>query len=200
MSNPYEAPTGKDPRDLNKPLPPAQPPGLVSQVRVVAILMMIQGVFELLFAIYLGVFGLFFGGMMGQMMREDPNFQRGGGPPPEFVEAMMTYMPVAMGVGGLLAGILHCYAGYRNFQFSSRTLGIVALVSGLLTISTFYCCPTAFALFIYGLIIYMNDQVAKAFEMTAEGYPPDAILATFSRYRYEQEMSATNEDKGPGKP
>ena len=187
MSNPYEASSGGDPHTLNKPLPAAQLPGMVGHIRIVAILMMIQGVLELLMAVYYVCFGIFFGEAFSQAVIEN---QQGGNPPPrEFVTTMMTVTVFVLGACGLIPGVLHCYAGYRNFLFSNRTLGMIALAGGIVSLGTIYCCPTSMALLIYGCIVYQNQQVGKAFALTAEGYPPDAILTTFSRYRYEQEMN-----------
>lgn len=187
MSNPYES--HFEPRALpaNKPLPQQQPPGLVGHVRVVAILMIVQGILELLIAIYYVVFGIFFGSAFSEAMLQDPNFQQGQGPPPELMSGIMTATPIVMGFFGLAVGVLHVYAGYRNFLFRNRTLGIIALVGGLASIMTVYCCPTSFLLFIYGAIVFVNDSVSRAFAMAGEGYPTDAILFAFSGYRNDEE-------------
>ena len=185
MSNPYEATPDQQLVASPKALPPRQPPGLVGHIRVVAILMLVQGVLELLMAIYYVIFGILFGGMFGEAMMEHPDFQRGQAPPPEFMSAIMMGVPIVMGLVGFVVGVLHVYAGYRNFLFQNRTLGIIALVGGLASIMTIYCCPTSFMLFIYGAIVYLNESVAKAFAMAAQGYPADAILFTFSRQQHE---------------
>lgn len=190
MSNPYEATAAPTPLGTNKPLPPPEPPGLVGHVRIVAILMLVQGVLELLMAVYYVVFGLFFGASFSEAMLENPNFRQGQGPPPEVMSSIMTATPIVMGFFGFVVGVLHVYAGYRNFLFQNRTLGIIALVGGMASIMTVYCCPTSFVLFIYGAIVYMNDSVARAFAMSSEGYPADAILFTFSGYRYQDEEKA----------
>lgn len=187
MSNPYEAPNDQVPQATTKPLPPPQPPGLVGHVRIVAILMIVQGVLELLLAIYFIVFGLFFGSTFGDAMMRDPNFRQGQGPPPELMSAIMTATPIVMGAVGFVVGVLHVYAGFRNFLFQNRMLGIIALVGGMASIGTVYCCPTSFMLFIYGAIVYMNASVTRAFDMAVEGYPSDAILFTFSGYRHTEE-------------
>jgi len=187
MSNPYEAPSEQQPSASTKPLPPPQPPGLVGHIRIVAVLMIVQGVLELLIALYLLVFGVFFGATFGEAMMESPDFRQAQGPPPELMSGIMTATPIVMGCFGFAVGVLHLYAGYRNFLIQNRTLGIIALVGGLASIMTIYCCPTSFLLFIYGAIVYMNDSVVKAFAMSSNGYPADAILFTFSGYRHGEE-------------
>jgi len=42
-----------------------------------------------------------------------------------------------------------------------------------------YCAPTSIALFVYGLIVYLNSDVATAFEMAEQGVSPKEIKATF---------------------
>jgi hypothetical protein len=190
MSNPYEAPIDYAPQATTKPLPPRELPGLVGHVRIVAILMIVQGVLELLMAIYFIVFGFFFGATLGEAMMKDPNFRQGQGPPPELMSAIMTATPIVMGSVGFIVGVLHIYAGFRNFLFQNRMLGIIALVGGMASIGTVYCCPTSFMLFIYGAIVYMNPSVVRAFGMAAEGYPSDAILFTFSGFRRAEEEQA----------
>ncbi|MBP89010.1 MAG: hypothetical protein CMJ64_20235 [Planctomycetaceae bacterium] len=184
MSNPYADP---QPTAPSKPLPPPQPPGLVGHVRIVAVLMLVQGVLELLMAIYYAVFGIFFGSTLGEAMMENSGMRQAQGPPPELMSAIMTATPIVMGFFGFIVGVLHVYAGYRNFLFQNRRLGIIALVGGMASIMTLYCCPTSFLLFIYGAIVYMNDSVVTAFAMTSEGYPPDAILVTFTGYRNNEQ-------------
>jgi hypothetical protein len=137
-------------------------------------------------ALYYIFLGIFFGATFGEAMMENSNFRQGQGPPPEVVSAIMTATPIVMGFFGFVVGVPHVYAGYRNFLFQNRTLGIIALVGGLASILTVYCCPTSFLLFVYGAIVYMNESVARAFAMGREGYPADAILYTFSGHRYNE--------------
>ena len=50
-----------------------------------------------------------------------------------------------MAAVALVASVLHLVAGVRNYRFRGRTLGIVALACGMLTVLTCYCLPTAVA-------------------------------------------------------
>jgi len=83
-------------------------------------------------------------------------------------------------MGGALvaAGGLNIVAGVKNLKYRSRTLGIAALAIGGLGMFTCYCAPTAIGLLIYGLIIYLNEDVRRAFEMGEQGASPDQIKNT----------------------
>ena len=95
----------------------------------------------------------------------------------------MPVIYIAMGSPVLLGGILRIYAGYQNYQYRSRTLGIVSLVLGMTSVLSCYCAPTAIAVLVYGLIIYLNPAVMAAFEMGRQGKSGDEILTAFTSYR-----------------
>src|SRR5262249_5688450 len=84
---------------------------------------------------------------------------------------------VILGLATLAAGVLKIVAGVMNLKFRGRVLGFVAFGSGIATMFTCYCTPTALALGIYGLIVYLNRQAAQAFALGAQGMSPDEILA-----------------------
>lgn len=155
---------------------------MVGHVRIIAILLIVQGVLELLVSLYYCAFGLFIGPSLTNAMMENSQMQPGGGPPREFMSTVMTATWIVMAACGLVPGVLHCWAGFRNFMFRGRTLGIIALISSVVSMGTVYCCPTSVALLIYGLIVYLNGYVARAFDLANAGRRPEEILA----YRYEQ--------------
>jgi hypothetical protein len=99
---------------------------------------------------------------------------------------VVSWIYGGLGVVIGIIGLLNIIAGYRNFKFKGRVLGIVSLVAGLGTIFTCYCAPTSLALTIYGLIVYLNAPVAAAFRMGEEGYSGDEIAMTFSPLRQGQ--------------
>jgi hypothetical protein len=91
-------------------------------------------------------------------------------------------MPVVYGgmaAVALVSSVLHVTAGLRNYCFRGRTLGIVALACGMLTVLTCYCFPTAAALGVYGLIVYLNPEVSEAFRMGEAGRDSAEIVAAF---------------------
>lgn len=183
MTNPYASPSfnQNESPESNRQWDTV-PSGLVSQVRVVAILNAVQGGLELMM-------GLFLIGMAAvipmMMMSEDfrpPNAGKQGADP-ESMFWFMLALYIGMGAGGLLAGILRLVATFKNFRYRSRTLGIVSLTVGMLSVSTCYCMPTGLAILIYGLIVFLNPSVRMAFEMAEQGEPVDKILYEFSSYR-----------------
>ncbi|MGH9847157.1 MAG: hypothetical protein ACREEM_51330 [Blastocatellia bacterium] len=155
----YSSPSGY-------PLPPRKL-GPVKQVPTVAILMIVQGSLECLLGLPILVVGPF--AMLGQLDRRAAN------PPPEFMGVIF----VGLGLLLLAAAGLHIYAGVKNYKYRNRTLGIVALSVGALSIFTCYCAPTAIGLLIYGLVVYLNEDVRRAFEIGEKGATPDAILRAF---------------------
>ena len=124
MDNPYQSPEpsreGSNAGARFTP-PERRSTWAVGHVRVVAILMIVQGTLEILMGIGLCAIGLLFPWMMIQMGEAD-QFGPPGGPD---ADAMFWFMTVAyggMGVVDLLAGALHAFAGIRNFQFRGRSL------------------------------------------------------------------------------
>jgi hypothetical protein len=140
--------------------------GLVGHVPIVAILLLVQGGLELLF----GLFCLAYCGLAFVL-------------PPEAmagldVSVVAIFMGV-FGVMGLLCGSLRIAAGLANWNYRRRLLGITALGVGLVSMFTFYCAPTAIALGIYGLIVYVNESVIAAFELGSQGRSKAEIQAAF---------------------
>jgi hypothetical protein len=86
---------------------------------------------------------------------------------------------LVVGTPGIVCGALRIAAGFFNWSYRRRTLGMTALGVGLATIITGYCAPTAIALAIYGLIVYLNESVMAAFELGAQGRTKAEIQAAF---------------------
>ena len=96
---------------------------------------------------------------------------------------VMTIISVVAGLLGLVCAILNIVAGIRNLNFRSRTLGLVALFSNIPGLVVIHCWYFTVGMAIYGLIVYFDRNVVRAFEMAAEGVPPEEILETFSTRR-----------------
>ncbi len=194
MSNPYETPMDIEPsQGKNAEIPPAQQPGMVGQIRIVSILMMVQGSLDLLAGFGLIAMGVFTGVLMKDTFAQNPQLQQGDGPSPEVMANIMLFGYGGIGVVVLIIALLNLYAGYRNWQYKSRTLGIVALFTGLGTIFTCYCAPTSLALCIYGMIVYLNSSSTLAFRMGEDGFSGDQIAITFSPLRQQQQFQPPNE-------
>ena len=173
MSNPYQSPELLPEGDDDQPLPGGG--AMVRQVQIVAILMFVQAGLE-------AFMGLLFCGMapfMYFMFQQMEEFQR----EPEMVT--FTWGPtgyyIFAGVSCLTAAVIKTVAGIINLKYRGRVLGIVALISGFMSFPTFYCAPTAIALMIYGLIVYLNSHVALAFRMGKQGYTSRQIQGAFER-------------------
>jgi hypothetical protein len=150
---------------------------MVPQVQVVSILMIVNGALSALMGLLFSALGPF----MFVVMNAD---KRGG--PPANERAILEIVSIVYLVLGLLvltAGLLNVIAGIRALHFRGRALAIVALFFNLVPVFTVYCAPTSLGVMIYGLIVFFNADVARAFRMAAEGVPPEEIRARFSGYR-----------------
>ena len=166
MENPYQSPAPADPS-----------PGLssmVRQVRIVAILMFVQAGFEI-------VMGLYLCAVVPIIMIAMSSMPQGGGqarpgpPTPAATGWIMAAIYVGLGSLSLIAGGLRIYAGVKNLKYRGRTVGIVAVAFGLITSITGCCAPSSIALAIYGLIVYLNGDVAAAFRLGEQGHSVDEI-------------------------
>jgi hypothetical protein len=148
------------------------------QVKVVAILMIVQGAMECLY----GLMFVAMGPVMLAIIANDPG--TGSPPPPAWIAGIY---PV-LGLPALVAGALKIWAGILNLKLRGRTLGIVGLFSGLLTIMScaIYCFPTSLALMIYGLIVYFDSDTARAFTIAEDRVPPDEALQRVDREREDR--------------
>jgi hypothetical protein len=184
MENPYQSPESPPNFagvDFGSPFADHIPSGKASQVPVVAVLMMVQGGFELLYAAFMLAMAVVMPLVMSGVPQNQPGAPQGPGP------AVMGWtiggVYLVMGGAMLLFGLLKLVAGFRNYRYRNRTLGIVALVSGLATVAGCYCLPTATMLLIYGLIVYLDPQTAYAFRLGDQGQSPELIKALLDRYR-----------------
>ncbi|HEX7376833.1 MAG TPA: hypothetical protein VF278_06960 [Pirellulales bacterium] len=157
MENPYQAPQSIGAQS------PASRGGFARQVPIVAILFTVQGGLEILMG---GMF--FFLGLMTAIYARQEGVNSG---------LAMSGVYSAMGLAGFAVGVLHAVAGWRNYSYHNRWLGISASIARLGSLFTCYCFPTAFALMIYGLIVYLNSQTARAFELGTQGLPREQIAS-----------------------
>jgi len=162
-----DVPAGVDPRLYRNA-------GRVRQVRPVAICLIIHGILIALIGAGL-TFAAIFLANMGPEMFSDAEVN------PSIFQGAITWGYGIVGGGMLLLGLLSIFAGIRNLSFRSRTLGIVALSAGVVTSLGVWCAPTAIGLAIWGLIVYLDPSVERAFELTSKGTKPKEILAMVRR-------------------
>ena len=165
--NPYEAP--KYTEELAAP-PSTLSLAFVSQQRVVAILLIIHGVMLIGMGIFLLGMAIFLPAQVAANMRQQ------GGPKLPNAEEILLVLYGGMALCGIIPGILQIYAGAMNFVLKKPTLGMVALGCGMLSVGTCYCIPSALALLVYGLVIYTNESVRRAFELAKQGKTFDEII------------------------
>jgi hypothetical protein len=109
--NPYQTPDFKD-------LPPGYgygyaPPGglsaaILTQQRVISILMIVQGTLSLLTGIFLGVVAAIFPAMVAADMK------RQGGPQFAEMQTMLLVTYGAMAACGIVPGLIQIFAGIQN--------------------------------------------------------------------------------------
>ena len=172
QQNPYNA-------HSERPQRPGATGTFVPQVRIVAILMMIQGAFETMFGIYLLVMGFVMPNVMDAQMQAQQN-QMPADQQEVFNTFFVGYFFVAGGAS-LLIGILRLVGGIMGIQYRGRGLGLASHFAGLLMLVTCYCFPTSLALGVYGCIVYFNSDVVQAFRMRQSGRSTQEIFTHFGR-------------------
>ncbi len=173
--NPYAATAPQASLDPNA-MPSSS--GMVNQVMVVGILQIVFGAMELLMAGLLIFYAVLFAFVM-------PNIENRGGdaPPPE----VLFWGSIGLAVGGglvLCFSILRIVTGIYSFWFKHRTLMLISLIGGMITIFTCYCGPFSLGVGIYGLIVMLDPSVRQAYRLSAEGVPAEEIKARFARARF----------------
>ncbi len=150
---------------------------LVRQVPGVGSLMIFQGALEGLFALPWLLFGAiflaFFSKITGSATEGRPHDL------PWFFWLILSF-PLLPGLLLLLAGALKIWAGILNRKYRGRVLGMVALVSAILMLAPLGCtwlaAPTSIALLVYGMVVYLNQEVRAAFRLGHQGYTADQIM------------------------
>lgn len=154
--------------------------GLVRQVPVFATLLMVQGALVTLVGISLIAVAFVTPEMMSQAMRDAMREQpQADAQLMRDMEQQMNKVIIvvcgSMGIALLATGGISLYAGVRNLNYRSRTLGIVAVVLGFLASLTIWCAPTSIALGIYGLVVLLNSDVVLAFQLREQGCTIDQV-------------------------
>lgn len=143
--------------------------GRVRQVRPVAICLIIHGVLIAIVGSGLTFAAVFLASSGAEFFSDDAGLSAMQGP--------MIWGYGIIGSGVLLLGLVSIYAGIRNWSFRDRTLGIIALSTGVITAMGVWCAPTAIGLAIWGLIVFLDPSVKRAFELAREGTKPKDLLA-----------------------
>lgn len=143
--------------------------GKAKYVPWVAILLGVHGV--LMFLAGFGVIGvmIFVAPQMEMQIEKQQEQQRQQNPNApqmgkEALTTMLYTMYGAMSAVLFLIGIVNIYAGFRNFGYHNRTLGIVSMVLNMGSILFCWRLPLSVGLLIFGMIIYLSPEAVQAFE------------------------------------
>lgn len=153
-----------------------KPETLVKHIPAVGILLIVQGAMEILASLFVLLYGLLYGALATVPLLDE---KMAGEPGSEGMALVFGGAGVIFTLGAIAVFALGCLkvvAGFFNHRYRKRTLGLVALGSGFISIVTCYCAPTAVALAIYGLVVYLNEQSIEAFAMGESGMSSDDIL------------------------
>jgi hypothetical protein len=166
------------------PMPPNQTRGMVNQAAVVGVLMAVQGAMNCV----AGLISAFYAALMPLTMQllqrqaAQQAGQNGGNAPVPMPENIGWYFAIG---GTLVAvvliglGVLLIYTGFSVARYQRRTLAMIALGSGLITLFTCYCFPTSLALAVYGMIFLLNQPVSLAFDLRSQGHSAPEIQRAF---------------------
>ena len=139
-------------------------PSTVQQVRVSSSLQIMVGALELLAAAYLLV-------MAGVFAVENFGLNRQA----DF-SILIEYTAVSFGGFTIfIVAVLRIWSGIAGFKFKRRKMAIFASVLGMTSALTMYCSVFSIGMLIYGLIIYFDRNVKRAYEMAEQGMTPDQI-------------------------
>ena len=145
-------------------------PSTVQQVRVSSSLQIMVGGLELLPAAYL----LVLAGIVGSSFFKTNELPAGLGNRP--IQIFFTYAAFLFGGSTIfIVAVLRIWSGIAGFKFKRRKMSIFASVLGITSALTGVCSIFSIGMLIYGLIIYLNRDVRRAYEMAEQGMTPDQI-------------------------
>ena len=146
---------------------------MVSQVPIIGILMIVNGVLCILYGIVQMAMGPFMQSifaMQGAQMPPEAKVQM------QQMQQMMGWMVwvyIALGTLNAVAGLINIVGGIPAMRYRSRTFVIVALFTNVLTFASCYCLPTSLGLMIWGLIVMFQKDATEAFKMGTAGASVD---------------------------
>ena len=138
-------------------------PSTVQQVRVSSSLQIMVGALELLAAAYLLV-------IVGVIAVESVLIRQAD------FRILIEFTAVSFGGFTIfIVAVLRIWSGIAGFKFKRRKMSIFASVLGITSALTGVCSIFSIGMLIYGLIIYLNRDVRRAYEMAEQGMTPDQI-------------------------
>lgn len=160
-SNPYAAPS--EPASYVPPMQMGED-GFVKQILIVGIFMIVEGVLETIYGVFVTGFAFVF----PTVIANDPKMKEAFDPNMPFrPEQLLFWTYLVMGGCALLPGIVRTIAGILVLQRKGRGFAIAANILGFLTLFTCYCIPTGLAASVYSLVILLQGSVGRAFAQRA---------------------------------
>lgn len=136
------------------------------QARLLGLLFWLLTGFQLLLVAVIGVFYVFFFGIMFSSMPQGKN-----GPPPEFIFPFIIFIVVVLLVMTLLFSVPKVIAGYglRNEKSWAKVWAIIASVMAVMNV------PFGTAVGVYGLVFILGDAGKAYFDNPRYGQLPDGV-------------------------
>ena len=165
--NPYEA--------SNKAGAPAPPVddgvGLLRQLTPLGWCLIVQGVLKLI----VGGLLIAIAGLVAFELNQipDPVARDAGIQPGD--ETFLVFVYGALGCLTILASLFRMFAAVRLMRYQSRMMCFVSLGVGALTTFNGCCSITSIGLLVWGVIVLLNEPVARAFELRATGHSKERI-------------------------
>ena len=156
--------------------------GMVGHVPVVGILLIVQGVLQLLMGAYLLALPFFLSEFLDEQLQNNPALQQQQDFTPEQMKQIMLGTYLVMGAIGGVLSLVQIAGGIQTLRFRTRVFDIVALSAGglLSPVAGCWCFPTALMLTIYGLIVLFNEPVKAAFNLVSSGQSPAEVKSLFA--------------------
>ena len=168
QDNPYEVPSVVDATTAGAAAPNDR--SMFTHLQAVGILQVVAGGMELVVAtLYVFIMGTFL------LARDDANALLDGGPRAFFLIYASIWACVAV------SGCLRIASGISSFYYRRRTLMLVSLVLGFVSVMTCYCAATAVPIGVYGLVVMLSSTAKRAFAMRRAGMTPQQIRDAFNR-------------------
>ncbi|WP_425614798.1 hypothetical protein NA78x_004677 [Anatilimnocola sp. NA78] len=120
----------------------------VRQVPIVAMLMVVQGLLEILLAMFYGGSSFFLLQLKAMPQGGDPK--------------MVVGLLAGLAALAAVIGFMRIGSAIFLYQYKQRKLAVITLLAGLAVVGTGYCVPTAFCLTVYGLVVLFDERVIAA--------------------------------------
>jgi hypothetical protein len=170
---------------------------MVSQVPIIGILLIVNGVLCILYGIVLMGMGPFMQWMFGMQAAQAPPEAQAQLKQMQEMMRIFTYVYVVQGIANAVGGAINIAAGIPAMRYRRRTFVIVGLFSTVATFASCYCLPTSLGLMIWGLIVMFQKDVDEAFKMGAAGRSVDEIKSRFAeRDRRRDEYDDDRRSRG----